>query len=286
MKINNYPLSIFYYMKILRLFSKKKNQEEPIKDKNGKLGAALVGTGLGVNTVAGLKMMDLEGISNGTIKMPKILKPNKLQENEKLTSALLEEAKKGGIKIEKGPYNLGGSGQAYLNKTVYMDSRQAQQADMLAHELGHAHYDVSEKAGKVGKAAHKAYLKSGGTNKLFMKVSPATAISVGVASGIHKAKKEAKGEKEGKLSKVAPYLAPTAVVAPGLVSEVMASHKGMKFLKKAGASKKDLSASRGNLATAALTYGTLTAMNAGIGGISKHIAYKKAKKKLNKNKED
>lgn len=270
-------------MKILRLFSKRKSQEEPIKDKNGKLGAALVGAGFGVNTAASLKAIDLEGLSNGAVKMPKLLKPNKIQENEKLTNALVEEAKKGGIKIDSGPYNLGGSPQAYSNKTVYIDSRQSQQADTLAHELGHAHYDANEKAGKVGKAAHKAYFKLGGS-KLFYKVSPVTAIGTGVASGIHKAKKEAKGEKEGKLSKVAPYLAPTAIAAPGLVSEVMASHKGMKLLKKAGASKKDLSASRGNLASAALTYGTLAAMNAGIGGISKHIAYKNTKKKLDKDK--
>lgn len=271
-------------MKILRLFSKKKSQEEPIKDKNGKLGAVLVGAGLGANTAASLKVIDLEGLSKGAIKMPKLLKPNKIQENEKLTDALIEEAKKGGIKIDSGPYNLGGSPQVYSNKTVYIDSRQSQQADTLAHELGHAHYDANEKAGKIGKAAHKAYFKLGGTNKLFMKVSPAAAIGTGVASGIHKAKKENKGEKEGKLSKVAPYLAPTTVVAPGLVSEVMASHKGMKFLKKAGASKKDISASRRNLASAALTYGTLAAVNAGIGGISKHIAYKKTKEKLDKEK--
>jgi hypothetical protein len=273
-------------MKILRLFSKRKSQEEPIEDKNGKLGAALVGAGLGVNTAASLKVIDLEGLSNGAIKMPKLLKPDKIQENEKLTDALIERAKKDGLKIEKGPYDLGGSPQAYLDKTVYIDSRQSQQADSLAHELGHAHYDANEKASKVGKAAHKAYFKLGGTNKLFLKVSPATAIGAGVASGIHKAKKEAKGEKEGKLSKVAPYLAPTAIAAPALVSEAMASHKGMKLLKKAGASKKDISASRRNLAAAALTYGTMAAMNAGIGGISKHIAYKKAKKKLDKNKED
>lgn len=272
-------------MKILRLFSKKKSQEEPIKDKNGKLGGALVGAGLGVNTAASLKVIDLEGLSKGAIKMPKLLKPNKIQENEKLTGALIEEAKKSGIKIDSGPYNLGGSPQVYSNKTVYIDSRQPQQVDSLAHELGHAHYDTNEKAGKIGKAAHKAYFKLGGTNKLFLKVSPATAIGAGVASGIHKAKKEAKGEKEGKLSKVAPYLAPTAIAASALVSEVMASHKGMKFLKKAGASKRDLSAARGNLAGAALTYGTMAAMNAGIGGISKHIAYKKTKEKLNKNKE-
>ncbi len=270
-------------MKILRLFSKRKSQEEPIKDKNGKLGAALVGAGLGANTAASLKAIDLEGISNGAIKMPKLLKPYEIQENEKLTGALLEEAKKGGIKIENGPYNLNGSPQAYSNKVVYIDSRQSQQADTLAHELGHAHYDANEKAGKVGKAAHKAYIRLGGS-KLFYKVSPVTAIGTGVASGIHKAKKEAKGEKEGKLSKVAPYLVPTTIVAPGLVSEVMASHKGMKYLKRAGASKKDLSASRKNLATAALTYGTMAAVNAGIGGISKHISYKKTKEKLDKEK--
>lgn len=270
-------------MKILRLFSKRKSQEEPIKDKNGKLGAALVGAGFGVNTAAALRVADLESLSKGSIKMPKLLKPNKIQENEKLTDALIEKAKKGGIELVSGPYNLNGSPQAYANKTVYIDSRQSQQADILAHELGHAHYDTDEKAGKIGKAAHKAYIKLGGS-KLFFKVSPATAIGAGVASGIHKAKKEAKGEKEGKLSKVAPYLAPTAIAAPGLVSEVMASHKGMKFLKKAGASKKDLSASRGNLATAALTYGALAAMNAGIGGISKHIAYKSTKKILDKEK--
>lgn len=273
-------------MKILRkLFSKKKTEskrvENSTKDKDGKLGATLIAGGLGANTAASLKVIDLEGISDGSLKMPKLLKPNKLQENEKLTNALLEKAKKEGIKVEKGQFNLGGSPQVYSpkTKTVYMDSRQAQQADILAHELGHAYYDTNKKAGKLGKAGHKAYLKSGGALS-FKVVSPGAAIGTGIASGIYKAKKEAKGEKESKLNKVAPYLVPTAVVAPGLVSEVMASHKGMKFLKKAGASKKDLSASRKNLASAAMTYGTLAAMNAGIGGISKHVAYKKAKKEI------
>ena len=283
-------------MKILRTrtFSKKKSNEkldksEKHKSADGKLGAALVGAGVVGNTAAALKVIDLEKLYNGNIKMPKYLKPKQIdaEENKRLIEKLKTAAKKKGIKFgEADMLEMGGSpaGYAMGEKTVYMDSYARPGADILSHELGHAHYDSDKNAGKIGKYAHKAYKKLGGMAS-FTRHSPLAAVGAGVTSGIVKAKKEEKGKKEGKLNKVLPYLAPTTVAAPGLVSEVAASHKGLKMLKEAGAAKKDLRAARKNLASAALTYGTLAAMNAGLGGISKHVAYKAAKKVEEKKKE-
>lgn len=279
-------------MKILRTktFSKKKSNKkldksEKHKSTDGKLGAALVGAGLAGNTAASLKAIDIDDVVGKETKVPKFLKPSKISENDRLQGALEAQAEKSKIGVKKFKGALGGS-PAYYNtndKNVYVSSTIPVTADTFAHELGHAHYDTNKDAGKIGKYAHKAYKKLGGMAS-FNTFSPLAAVSAGVTSGVVKAKKEEKGKKEGKLNKVVPYLAPTAVAAPGLVSEVAASHKGLKMLKEAGATKKDLRAARKNLAGAALTYGTLAAVNAGLGGISKHVAYKTAKKEEGKEK--
>lgn len=280
-------------MKILRTrtFSKKKSKEkldksEKHKSADGKLGAALVGAGIVGNTAAALKVIDIDDIVGKETKVPKFLKPSKISENDRLQGALEDQAKKSKIGVKKFVGALGGSPAFYNmdDKSVYVSSTIPSTADTLAHELGHAHYDANKDAGKVGKYAHKAYKKLGGMAS-FTRHSPLAAVGAGVTSGVVKAKKEEKGKKEGKLNKVLPYLAPTAVTAPGLVSEVAASHKGLKMLKEAGATKKDLRAARKNLAGAALSYGTIAAMNAGLGGISKHVAYKATKKVEEKKKE-
>lgn len=269
-------------MKILRekLFREEnKESKKKIDKKDLKLGGAIIGGGIVGNTAAALNVIDLEKLSDGSIKMPKYLKPKQIdaEENKMLIEKLKTAAKKKGIKFGEG--DLGGNPACYERgkKTVYMDSRANPGADILSHELGHAHYDNDKSANKLGKLAHEGFKKANGMD-LFIKHGPLAGIGAGVASGIVKAKKEEKGKKEGIVNKTVPYLTPVVVTSPGLVSEVAASAHGLKLLKKAGASKKALKAARRNLGHAAMSYGTYAAIGAGLGGVSKHIAYRTTKK--------
>lgn len=115
----------------------------------------------------------------------------------------------------------------------------------LAHELGHSEHFHDRGGSKVGKEAHKLKRR---IDKLSRSINPilgkskhrlanSAGLTSGLASGINAGRKEAKGEKEGIVSK-ASILAPLAIKTPQLASEFEASRQGMKLLKNAGASKK------------------------------------------------
>ncbi len=180
-------------------------------------------------------------------------------------------------------------GPAYHNNKIYTSGTKA--ADVLSHEIGHAHYDkrkVKSVGDAVGKAVHKAYLKTGGMMN-HIALAPTAGIIAGIRSGKKAAEKEAAGEKESKLNRHSGWATGLAVQTPGLVSEAAASKYGYNVLKKAGASEKYLKRSKKNLATAFGTYATMAAANAGMGELARGIAYKRKKKELekeNKEKDD
>lgn len=117
-------------------------------------------------------------------------------------------------------------------------------------------------------------------------LAPTAGIIAGVRSGKKAAEKEAAGEKESKLSRHSGWATGLAIQSPGLVSEAMASKHGLDLMKKAGASKKLIKASRRNLGAALGTYAGLAVANAGTSELARGIAYKRKKKELEKeNKE-
>ncbi len=99
-----------------------------------------------------------------------------------------------------------------------------------------------------------------------------------------KGKAEEQGKSCYKVIRHAAWAAPVLVASPMLVSEAAASAKGLGYLKSAGAKKGQLLRSGVQLGSLWGTYGTQTAMNAGLGELSRGISYKVARKK--KKKED
>lgn len=192
-------------------------------------------------------------------------------------------ASRRGHKVDNITYT--GMGPAYQNNKIYTSGTKA--ADVLSHEMGHAHYDkrkVKSVSDAIGKVAHKAYLKTGGMLNHTV-LAPTAGIIAGVRSGKKAAEKEAAGEKESKLSRHSGWASGLAVQSPGLVSEAMASKHGLDLMKKAGASKKLMKASRKNLGVALGTYAGVAVTNAGMSELARGIAYKKKKKKLEKEKD-
>jgi len=251
----------------IRTFSKKK------KDKSGNKE---IGTGV---ALAGASLVGYNVAMKAADKKTKYEK-----ENNELWRKQVKEAKRKGVTIIDDPIpgSSKKSSAAYdmVNDAVLTQGDKS--SATLAHELGHRHYN-KEKAGKIGKAAHKTYQLSGGGRSM-VTVSPISAVAAGYVAGKSKARKEAKGEKENFVGKVAPIATPILVASPGLVSEALASKRGIKSLKALGASKEFIKESRRNLGGAFGTYAATTAANVGIGELSKGISYKREKKEL-KNKE-
>lgn len=81
-------------------------------------------------------------------------------------------------------------GPAYQNNKIYTSGTKA--ADVLSHEMGHAHYDkrkIKSVSDAIGKVAHKAYLKTGGMLN-HVALAPTAGIIAGVRSGKKQQKKK------------------------------------------------------------------------------------------------
>lgn len=165
----------------------------------------------------------------------------------------------------------GNKKQAKLRgKSGYIIDKDYKRGDILSHELGHGHY-YEKGSKKLGGILHKIR-----HNRLSNNVGLGLAGSL--ASGINAARHEKNGTEEEKISKYG-YLVQPGVRNIALVgSEAAASHKGLKLLKKHGASKKALKESRGNLGKALGTYAGLAAFDLGTNvaarGLGKYIGRK------------
>lgn len=236
-------------------FSKKKSDDNRPKTRNA---AGLYG---------GLM------VANTGLALPTILKPGKVSKEEsKITGKLVNSGMKRGIKVVD--YGAGIPGPAYYEGTVYRNHSKS--PAMIAHELGHAHYDTNKATGKVGKYAHKIYLGTGGSNSPLPRIA---AIGTGIAAGRQKFNAEKEGKKENKILRHASYLAPTAVSAPMLISEGAASLKGLQLMKQAGANRAMRMKGAGKLGMAFGTYATMVGANAATGEIARRLTYKALKNK-------
>ena len=257
---------------MILLRDKNFSKDEKKKDnKDIKRGAAILGGSFVANSALAAPIMIRQVKGDNRVYSP---------EQQALSDRLVAEAEKRGIKVS--PKSGGIPGPAYGKGTVFRNG--SYNPSEIAHELGHAHFDVEKGAGtRIGKAAHKVYLGGGGTYG-FAGHSQNAAIIAGIGSGIAKAKAEEQGKQENKVVRHAAWAAPVLVASPMLVSEAAASAKGLGYLKGAGAKKGQLLRSGVQLGSLWGTYGTQTAMNAGLGELSRGISYKVARKK--KKKED
>lgn len=212
-------------------------------------------------------------VANTGLAIPTLLKPSEVSKEEsKITGKLINSGMKRGVKVVD--YGAGIPGPAYYGGTVYRNH--SKDPAMIAHELGHAHYDTNKAAGKVGKYAHKVYLATGGSNSPLPSL---TAIGTGIAAGRQKFNAEKEGKKENKALRHASYLAPTAVSAPMLISEGAASLKGLQLMKQAGANRAMRMKGAGKLGMAFGTYATVVGANAATGEIARRLTYKALKEK-------
>lgn len=273
---------------------KKRNKNTSRKNDNKSIaiGAGTVAAGTVGNAMLGKKLKEY------------LESPN-TEEGEKMFDKLKRFIERKGIKVDE--VSGTGMGPAYHKGTVYTDGTrspifgyfngqaigggktgQGRHGDLIAHEIGHAHFDKGKAKGvgeKIGKVAHKIYLKGGGI--VHHNILPGVAgIAAGIRSGKKKADLEEEGKEESKLNKHSAWVAPLAVQTPGLVSEGAASKYGYNLLKKAGASKKYLKHTRGKLLGAFGTYATTALGNIGIGELARGVAYRQRKKKLKKEKEE
>lgn len=104
----------------------------------------------------------------------------------------------------------------------------------LSHELGHASsLKGNSVSNKVGRALHKGY-----SNIIIPGENLIDGVSLlnSMRSGIHSARQERKGKKEGLLSKHSTWLLPALKNGIRIGAEYDATRNGLKLLKKHGAS--------------------------------------------------
>lgn len=268
-------------MIILRtgLFSSKKSKKEESRKeskrktrKDALIGAGVAGGGLAGNIAA---INDLAGKESwvGNEKMHPGLK----KENEQMWKKLAEKAEAQGTKVHKvdSPATSHYSPKASsLHKEVGKSGdyiRTGNSGEIFAHELGHSQYYKKGRAkgveGAIGRGMHKASVPGRvlGSNPLGM----AASFANGYHSGKKSKKLEREGKKESAWNKHKSWAVPAAIMAPVVISEGMASRKGYKMLKQAGASKEYLKQSRKTLAKAGGSYAGAAAFNVGLGQLGR-----------------
>ena len=211
----------------------------------------------------------------------------------KTSEKIIKNLEKRGVDIDKmieGPM-LKSMGK----NVVLLDNKSGslRDADVLAHELGHAHYHNKGSKNIIAKLAHKtmpaAKFIQGNNRKFYNNPS----VLTGFASGINSARNKAKDEEEGVVSKNIAWALPSIAGADILTAEGAASLHGLKDLKRLGADKVTLKSARKRLATALGTYGvnaasgvikSLAAREAG--KLVGKVAFRKKKKNETKDKKD
>lgn len=126
------------------------------------------------------------------------------------------------------------------------------EADVLSHELGHSKYTAKGRSKNIiAKGAHKLMVpaKIASTN-----LGSGLSAIHGFHSGRKQVQKKNKGEKVSLWDKSKSIILPAAATAPLLVAEGSASLKGLRMMKKAGASKELMKQARKRLGAAWGTY--------------------------------
>ena len=294
-------------------FSKKENKDSEKDEKSSKRKALGAGLGIAVVTDVG------RGLGQGILMKKADEIRLSEEENSKLKSALKKQAKDQGTKIVEFPdldnsmATEGGiiarSLHKLLNKypelredfkksdpttehigtdTIILGKGKKSDADVLAHELGHTQF-IHRKRSKnfIAKAAHElSVLSELGTSN---KANVLYAAS-GFKNGLKSAKAKAEGKKEKTWDKIKSVAVPALVSAPLLISEASASGKGLKMLKKAGASKESMKQAKKALGAAYGAYALQAggSIASGYAGrlLGKAVGKKKYKNKEEKNKKE
>ena len=294
-------------------FSKKENKDSEKDEKSSKRKALGVGLGIAVVTDVG------KGIGQGTLMKKADEIRLSEEENSKLKSALKKQAKDQGTKIVEFPDLdnsmvteggiMGRSFHKLLNKypklkedvkksdptieyigtdTIITGKGRNSDADVLAHELGHTQFTHRKRSKNfIAKAAHElSGLSELGTSN---KANVLYAAS-GFKNGLKSAKAKAEGKKEKTWDKIKSVAVPALVSAPLLISEASASGKGLKMLKKAGASKESMKQAKKALGAAYGAYALQAggSIASGYAGrlLGKAVGKKKYKNKEEKNKKE
>lgn len=191
--------------------------------------------------------------------------------------------KRVGRGFEKGFKNImekGGPNYVPYIDTIHIDPSNPlnNSAATLAHELGHSkHYNKRD--GKiVSKIAHKVPRAGSGL----------AAVGAGYASGYKAEKNKEEGKKVSTLNKLTPALVAAGTYAPILISEGAATKRGLKELKRLGASDNYLKESKKALGHAFGTYATKGALGnvvLGYGGREAGKIARKADRLSHKKKE-
>ena len=291
-------------------FSKKENKDSE-KDKKSSNRKAL-GAGLGIAVVTDVG----RGLGQGILMKKADEIRLSEEENSKLKSALKKQAKDQGTKIVEFPDLddsmateggiMGRSFHKLLNKypklkedlkksdpitehigtdTIILGKGKTSDADVLAHELGHTQF-IHRKRSKnfIAKAAHEisGLSKLGTSNK-----ANVLYAASGFKNGLKSAKAKAEGKKEKTWDKIKSVAVPALVSAPLLISEASASGKGLKMLKKAGASKESMKQAKKALGAALGVYALQAGGSIASGYAGRLIGKAVGKKKYkNKNKEE
>ena len=294
-------------------FSKKENKDSEKDEKSSKRKALGAGLGIAVVTDVG------RGLGQGILMKKADEIRLSEEENSKLKSALKKQAKDQGTKIVEFPDLdnsmateggiMGRSFHKLLNKypklkedvkksdptieyigtdTIITGKGRNSDADVLAHELGHTQFTHRKRSKNfIAKAAHElSVLSELGTSN---KANVLYAAS-GFKNGLKSAKAKAEGKKEKTWDKIKSVAVPALVSAPLLISEASASGKGLKMLKKAGASKESMKQAKKALGAAYGAYALQAggSIASGYAGrlLGKAVGKKKYKNKEEKNKKE
>ena len=211
----------------------------------------------------------------------------------KTSEKIIKNLKKRGVDIDK---TIEGPMLKSMGKNVVLldnKSGSLRDADVLAHELGHAHYHNKGSKNIIAKLAHKtmpaAKFIQGNNRKFYNNPS----VLTGFASGINSARNKANDEKEGIISKNISWALPSIAGADILTAEGAASLHGLKDLKRLGADKATIKSARKRLITALGTYGVNAASGVikslaarETGKLVGKVAFRKKKKNETKDKKD
>ena len=234
------------------------------KDNNKKeiaSAVALAGGGLGTKVLG--DKLNYKSWKYSDKKFEDLMSKPITKEDSEVMKKLLEKAKKQGVDVCELP-RCGGSAYSPYKDTIVLDKNQTR-SSVLSHELGHAQYFKGGRSKNIfARAAHKTYnpmlipggshLKVGKKKIHLDKLARRGFFIHGVASGYKNEKDNQQGRKSNLWKKTRSVAFPAIAVAPILAAEGSASLKGLKMMKKAGASKELLKESKKTLGHAFNSY--------------------------------
>lgn len=253
-----------------RSTNKKSDEDKDLKKK----GSAIVLGGLAANTALGSiflrkKSPNAEdtGLSNKMTEKVKKEGSVNVYDNHGYNSFYMskdESEKYKGVHLyrpQDGMDMVGGDpgklGSIYISKDHVSPGT-------IGHEYGHA-----KNSGTVLGRLAQSKLSREGNSK-----APIIGFGAGFAGGVNSVRNEAKGEKEGWLSRNAHWVAPVVSSAPTVIEEAAASARGLKDLRSLGATKDQVRRNAADLGVALGTYAAAPVIGIGAGYLGRRLGKK------------